>query len=184
MTIQQHTINSVEDLLEFCADDPIGCTSVHVGHTGAFTCGTNPTALDSLEQWATYPKRITDAANDRTICGRRWIIFVRQDAPPSEMDAWHYSDISDALDQRRRRADRRRDRMGRPTRLDAPPTAPQHPLRRRLVERGLTSSAAAVEVNLCAPDARASSSVDRPVCGPSGSALTCATSLLWPRPGA
>jgi len=91
------SINNVEDLLDFCADDPPGCTSIHLDEHGAFTCGTRSTVLDSLEQWATDPSRIISAATDRTTCGRRWIIFVRRDTPPTEADASHYLDIAAAL---------------------------------------------------------------------------------------
>lgn len=90
-------ITTVEDLLDFCAEEPLGCTSIHLDNNGEFTCGTRATALDSLEQWATDPSRIINAASDRTACGRRWIIFVRQDTTPTEADGSHFLDIAAAL---------------------------------------------------------------------------------------
>ena len=91
------TITSVDDVVDFCADDPTGCTSIHLDHDGAFTCGTRATVLDSLEAWATDPSRIVQAASTIDTCGRRWIIFVRQDTPPTENDASHHLDIAAAL---------------------------------------------------------------------------------------
>ncbi len=97
MSDQPTTITSVEDLLDFCDNEPAGCASIHIDDNGAFTCGTNATNLDSLEQWATNPTRIVNAASSIDTCGRRWIIFVRQDSPPTEHDASHYLDIRAAL---------------------------------------------------------------------------------------
>lgn len=91
------TITSVEQLLAACADDPNGCTSLHLDHDGLYKCGTNATVADSLEQWATDPTRICEAASTIDTCGRRWVIFVRQDAPPSENDVSHHLDIRAAL---------------------------------------------------------------------------------------
>ena len=89
-------ITSVEEVLDNCTDDT-GCTSLHLDNDGNFCCGTNPTSLDSLEQWATDPSRLVEAATNRDGCGRRWIIFVRQDGPPTEADASHHLDIAGAL---------------------------------------------------------------------------------------
>lgn len=97
MSDQLATITSVEDLLDHCAEEPNGCSSVHIDQAGAFTCGTRATILDSLEQWATNPSRIVEASASIDTCGRRWIIFVRQDAPPTEHDASHHLDIAAAL---------------------------------------------------------------------------------------
>jgi len=91
------TITSVDELLAFCAGEPAGCTSVHLDPGGSFTCGTRATTLASLEQWATDPSRIVNAAASTDTCGRRWIIFVRQVSPPTEHDASHYLDIRAAL---------------------------------------------------------------------------------------
>ncbi len=90
------TVTNVDEFLAFCADEPAGCISVHLDSDGSFTCGTRATILDSLEQWATDPSRIVNAAATTT-CGRRWIIFVRQDSPPNEHDASHFLDIRAAL---------------------------------------------------------------------------------------
>ena len=90
-------ITNVADLLAVCADGTAGCTSLHLDHQGDYLCGTKPTNLDSLEQWATDPTRICHAASNSDTCGPRWIIFVRQDGPPTENDASHHLDIRAAL---------------------------------------------------------------------------------------
>jgi hypothetical protein len=105
LSIFDFTYRDAHDVVQFAERSPMlsgaaNCESWHLGRDGAFTCGTNGTALDSLRQWASNPERLVQSFLEfrtRGTCTPRWVIVDERSAAypgdnpaPSEADIEHF----------------------------------------------------------------------------------------------
>lgn len=105
LSIFDFTYRDARDVVRFAERSPMlsgvaNCESWHLGREGAFTCGTNGTALDSLRHWASNPERLVQSFLEfrtRGTCTPRWVIvdersgcYPADDPAPSEADIEHF----------------------------------------------------------------------------------------------